>query len=107
MKLGKWSLLLLSGIRQAIFKILLDFFISTVSSQQIFRIQVYLGGNIKQNNYTAFRYHSRIIEDYYKPKTEKKNKYTLMGDVTCNQREKLPIYTGEAIAEADLFLYQV
>ena len=32
---------------------------------------------------------------------------TLMGDVICNQREKLPIYTGEAIAEADLFLYQV
>lgn len=36
-----------------------------------------------------------------------KNKYTLMGDVICNQREKLPIYTREAIAEADLFLYQV
>ena len=65
------------------------------------------GGSIKQNNYTAFRYHSRVIEDYYKPKTEMKNKYTLMGDVICNQREKLPIYTGEAIAEADLFLYQV
>lgn len=65
------------------------------------------GGGIKQNNYTAFRHHSRVIEDYYKPKTEMKNKYTLMGDVLCNQREKLPIYTGEAIAEADLFLYQV
>lgn len=65
------------------------------------------GGTIKQNNYTAFRHHSRIIEEYYKPKTEMKNKYTLMGDVICNQREKLPIYTGEAIAEADLFLYQV
>ena len=65
------------------------------------------GGDIKQNNYTAFRHHSRVIEDYYKPKTEMKNKYTLMGDVLCNQREKLPIYTGEAIAEADLFLYQV
>ena len=36
-----------------------------------------------------------------------KNKYTLVGDVVCNQREKLPIYTTEAIAEADLFLYQV
>ena len=65
------------------------------------------GGAIKPNNYTAFRHHSRIIEEYYKPKTEMKNKYTLMGDVICNQREKLPIYTGEAIAEADLFLYQV
>lgn len=65
------------------------------------------GGAIKQNNYTAFRHHSRVIEDYYKPETDMKNKYTLMGDVICNQREKLPIYTGEAIAEADLFLYQV
>ena len=25
----------------------------------------------------------------------------------CCEREKLPIFTGEAIAEADLFLYQV
>ena len=65
------------------------------------------GGGIKPNNYTVFRHHSRVIEEYYKPKTEMKNKYTLMGDVICNQREKLPIYTGQAIAEADLFLYQV
>lgn len=65
------------------------------------------GGSIKQNNYTAFRYHSKIIEETYKPRSEMKNKFTLMGDVICNQREKLPIYTSEAIAEADLFLYQV
>lgn len=65
------------------------------------------GGSIKPNNYTVFRHYSRVIEEYYKPKTEMKNKYTLMGDAICNQREKLPIYTGEAIAEADLFLYQV
>ena len=65
------------------------------------------GGSIKPNNYTAFRHYSRVIEEHYKPKTEMKNKYTLMGDAICNQREKLPIYTGEAIAEADLFLYQV
>lgn len=65
------------------------------------------GGVTRQNNYTAFRHHSRVIENYYKPKTEMKNKFTLMGDVICNQREKLPIYTREAIAEADLFLYQV
>lgn len=36
-----------------------------------------------------------------------KNKYTLMGDTICNKREKLPIFTSEDIAEADLFLYQV
>lgn len=65
------------------------------------------GGAIKQANYTAFRHHSVVIEDRYKPMSKMKNKYTLVGDVVCNQREKLPIYTTEAIAEADLFLYQV
>ena len=65
------------------------------------------GGAIKQANYTTFRHHSVVIEDRYKPMSEMKNKYTLVGDVVCNQREKLPIYTTEAIAEADLFLYQV
>ena len=30
-----------------------------------------------------------------------------MGDVICNQREKLPIYTKDSIATTDLFLYQV
>lgn len=65
------------------------------------------GGAIKQANYTTFRHHSVVIEERYKPMSEMKNKYTLVGDVVCNQREKLPIYTTEAIAEADLFLYQV
>lgn len=65
------------------------------------------GGNVKPNNYTAFRHHSRVIEEYYKTQLNMKNKYTIMGDVICNQREKRPIYTGTSIAEADLFLYQV
>jgi hypothetical protein len=30
-----------------------------------------------------------------------------MGDVICNQREKLPIYSKSNIAVADLFLFQV
>lgn len=65
------------------------------------------GGAVRQNNYTAFRHHSRVVEECYKPHTDMKTKFTLMGDTICNQREKLPIYTSEAIAEADLFLYQV
>ena len=69
--------------------------------------QSFLGGVVKQANYTTFRYHSAVIEERYKPMSEMKNKYTLVGDVVCNQRNKLPIYTTEAIAEADLFLYQV
>ena len=81
--------------------------INTMLTYTYFLETSVFGGSIKQNNYTAFRYHSRVIEEYYKPKTDMKNKYTLMGDIICNQREKLPIYTGKAIAEADLFLYQV
>lgn len=59
------------------------------------------------DNYTEFRHHSRVIEDIYKPTTENRNKYTLLGDYICNKREYKPIYTKKNIAEADLFLYQV
>ncbi len=62
---------------------------------------------INPTNYSHFRHHSRIIEEQYKPTTDKKNKFTLLGDVIYNEREKLPIYSKEAIAQADLFLYQV
>lgn len=65
------------------------------------------GGEIKQTNYTTFRHHSFVIEEHYKPMSQMKDKYTLVGDIICSQREKFPIYTAEAIAEADLFLYQV
>lgn len=65
------------------------------------------GSQMEICNYTEFRHHSQMIEDLYKPTTDKKNHYTLLGDVMCNEREKYPIYTKEAIAQADLFLYQV
>lgn len=58
-------------------------------------------------NYSRFRHHSNIIEDNYKSTTEHKGKFTLLGHTLCTEREKLPIFSGEAIAEADLFLYQV
>lgn len=64
-------------------------------------------GNIEETaNYCCFRHWSRIIEEKYKPTTEDKDKFALLGKALC-EREKLPIYTKEAIAEADLFLYQV
>ena len=65
------------------------------------------GGQTEICNYTAFRHYSQMIEDFYKPTTDKKTHYTLLGDVICNGREKLPIYNKEAISKADLFLYQV
>ena len=65
------------------------------------------GESAATSNYCQFRHYSSIIEDYYKPTTEHKDKFTLMGNTLCTEREKLPIFSGEAIAEADLFLYQV
>lgn len=58
-------------------------------------------------NYCRFRHHSRIIEEQYKPSTEDKNKYTLLGNEICTNRTKLPIYTKQNLASADLFLYQI
>lgn len=64
-------------------------------------------GSVVARNYCEFRHHSYPIEEQYKPTTEYKNKFTLLGNTLCIEREKLPIFSGEALAEADLFLYQV
>lgn len=58
-------------------------------------------------NYSRFRHHSKIIDEYYNETLKNGNKITVIGDTLCNEREKLPIYTKEKIAQADLFLYQV
>lgn len=65
------------------------------------------GGNFEEANYCEFRHHSQIIEDRYKQQTADKNKYTLLGNEICCNREKIPIYSKENIAESDLFLYQI
>ena len=66
-----------------------------------------LDDRVEPINYCRFRHYSRMVEEWYKPTTEKKNLLTLLGNTIYTQREKRPIYTKEAIAEADLFLYQV
>lgn len=63
--------------------------------------------NVTEKNYCVFRHYSSLIEENYKPQTQYARKYTLLGDTICSQREKLPIYSSEALAEADLFLYQI
>lgn len=62
---------------------------------------------VKPTNYCKFCFHSRLVEEQYKPTTPNKDKFTLLGHTICTEREKRPIYTSESIAEADLFLYQV
>lgn len=82
-------------------------FLNTILSNTYFLIDSGFGGSTKPTNYARFRHYSRPIEEYYKPKTEKKNLFTLMGNTLCCEREKYPIYTQETLAQADLFLYQV
>lgn len=65
------------------------------------------GENTTARNYCEFVHYSSIIEEQYKPTTKYKNKLTLLGNTLYEEREKLPIFSGKAIAEADLFLYQV
>ena len=66
-----------------------------------------LDRNVTEKNYCVFRHYSSLIEENYKLQTQYARKYTLLGDTICSQREKLPIYSSEALAEADLFLYQI
>lgn len=81
--------------------------IHTMVTRTYFLKTSIFGGQVKVTNYTQFRHHSSLIEECYKPTTDKKNKFTLMGDTICNEREKLPIYSKKNLAGADLFLYQI
>ena len=56
-----------------------------------------------------FRNYPRYMEEVVKPELSEGNTrlFTLAGNFLCKTREYAPIYTGKAIANADLFLYQV
>ena len=60
-------------------------------------------------SYEKLRFHSIILEEYIKPTLgdSLSRKFTLTGHYVYTQREYMPIYTGKAIANADLFLYQI
>lgn len=81
--------------------------INGIVANTYFLTTVHYNNDVIAKNYCAFRFHSRLIEESYKPTTANDCLFTLVGDTLCKAREKLPIYTSEAIAEADLFLYQI
>ena len=81
--------------------------LNKVLSNTYFLIDSGFGDSTKPTNYARFRHYSRPIEEYYKPKSEKKDLLTLIGNTLCCEREKYPIYTKTTLAQADLFLYQV
>ena len=68
-----------------------------------------LGSEKVPASYEKFCFYSKMLEENIKPTLggDLSRKYTLMGHFVCTQREFLPIYSGRAMANADLFLYQV
>lgn len=68
-----------------------------------------LGEESRPFSYERIRFHSEMLEEVIKPNLDDKlsRKFSLTGHYVVNDREYLPIYTGKAMANADLFLYQV
>lgn len=68
-----------------------------------------LSETVRTTSYEGFRFHSKLMEEQIKPKMPQdlSRKYTLTGHYMVNDREYLPLYSGKALANADLFLYQV
>lgn len=68
-----------------------------------------LGSDKKPFCYEWLRFHSKMLEEYIKPTMDGDlpRKFTLTGHYVCTEREYMPIYSGRAMANADLFLYQV
>ena len=81
--------------------------INEVIGHTYFMVDDSFNNGVSAKNYCHFRHHCNAVEDYYKPTTENKNKFTLLGNAICMEREKLPVFSSEAIAEADVFLYQI
>lgn len=63
----------------------------------------------KPFSYEWLRFHSKMLEEHIKPTLDGdlSRKFTLTGHLVCTDREYMPIYSGRAMAKADLFLYQV
>ena len=84
--------------------------INSILTRTYFLSDNCFGGDEKPRNYVAFYHYSEIIERRIKVTSinpEYNNRITLSGHLLCEERESLPIYSGEKMAEADLFLYQM
>jgi hypothetical protein len=62
--------------------------------------------NPKPSSYIRFRHYCAHIEKVIKPKQPDPRLHTLTGDI-ASKREKLPILSTKAIANADVVLYQL
>lgn len=68
-----------------------------------------LSETVNPISYEGFRFYSSVMDELVKPHMpdDLSRKYTLVGHFMVNEREYLPVYSGRAMANADLFLYQV
>ena len=67
------------------------------------------GSQLEEANYIRFYRDigpGEVLENEYKPTTEKAKLITLTGEMLCD-REKKPIYTKKSLSEADVLLYQL
>lgn len=62
---------------------------------------------LKAKSFCSFFEPCSIIDIDYKQKSEFKQYFTLIGKVLYESREKLPIFTSQALVESDLFLCQI
>ena len=62
---------------------------------------------LKAKSYCYFFEPGSMIDIYYKQKSEFNQYFTLIGKVLYESREKLPIFTSQALVESDLFLCQI
>lgn len=67
----------------------------------------YYERSLEARSYTDFYEWGSFIEDNYKSRTEYSNHFTLIGKLLYEKREKLPIFTGKALVDTDLFLCQI
>ena len=61
---------------------------------------------VEAKTFRDFRHYPKYIEDHIKPKSEKKNLFTLAGEIAI-KREKMPILSRHSIANADVILFQL
>lgn len=61
---------------------------------------------IEATNYLSFYSYSEVLETKYKLTNPNPKLVTIAGKMLC-EREKLPIYTKNSLAEADILLYQL
>lgn len=68
-----------------------------------------LGSETRPYSYAKLRFYSKMMEERIKPRLSGglANKFTLTGHYMVSDREYMPIYSAKALANADLFLYQV